>query len=113
MKKSKLVILAGFVLMLNLIWEFSHYGLYIDLTGIPSTTHLIIASITDLFLVSFIFFINSFFKKDIKWIEKPKKRDYTVIIISGMLIAIAIEVYSLSNNRWAYTEIMPTIWNWF
>src|SRR3989338_3534476 len=98
MKISKLIILFIFILSLNIIWEFSHYRLYIDLTGIPPTLHLIIASFTDLLLISLIFLINSFYKKDINWIEKPKKSDYTLIVI-----------YSTTNKRWAYTEAMPVI----
>ncbi len=109
MKKLKLIFLAIFVFILNLIWEFLHYKLYIDLTGIPSALHLIIASFTDLFLVFLIFFTISFFRRSIDWIENPKKLDYLVIFILGILIAMGIEYYSLSSQRWAYTELMPTI----
>ncbi len=109
MNKSKLILLGIFVLTFNLIWEFSHYRLYIDLTGIPSTLHLIIASFTDLILISFIFLIISVFRKSINWIESPKKSDYFIIILLGMTIAIIIEIYSLSNGRWAYTDLMPTV----
>ncbi len=104
-----ILVLAFIVLILNLIWEFSHYKLYIDLTGIPSTLHLIIASFADLFLIAFIFLSISLFRKTINWIEKPKKLDYFIIILFGLLIVIAIEIYSLSKGRWAYTELMPTI----
>ena len=109
MRKSKLFLLAFIVFILNLIWEFSHYRLYINLTGIPSTLHLIIASFTDLFLVLIIFLIISIFRKNINWIEKPQKQNYIIIIVLGMLIATVIEIYSLSNGRWSYTELMPTI----
>jgi len=109
MKKYKLVMLGMLILFFNLIWEFSHYRLYIDLTGIPSTIHLVIASFTDLLLISFIFLIISLFRRNMKWIVNPKKLDYLVIIILGVLIASAIEVYFVSNGRWAYTELMPTV----
>jgi len=109
MKRIILFRLASFVLIFNLIWEFSHYRLYVDLTGIPSTVHLIIASFTDLLLISFIFTIISIFRRSMKWIENPKKGDYIIIVSLGMLIAIGIEIYSLSNGRWSYTEFMPTI----
>ena len=109
MKKSKLIILAIIILGLNIVWEFLHYRLYIDLTGIPSTTHLIIASFADLFLVFLIFSIISIFNKSISWIENPHKLDYNIIILFGILIATIIEIYSLSNGRWAYTNLMPTI----
>ena len=109
MKKSRLFLLAFIVFFLNLIWEFSHYRLYVDLTGIPSTIHLIIASFADLFLVFLIFSINSLFRRSIKWIENPKKLDYANLAVFGVLIATSIEIYSLSKGRWAYTELMPTI----
>ncbi len=109
MKKIILIKLALIVLLLNLIWEFSHYGLYTDLTGIPSILHLIIASLTDLVLISLIFLIISVFRKNMGWIEGPKRSDYFIIILFGIIIAAIIEVYSLSNGRWAYTNLMPTI----
>ena len=109
MKKLKILYLALIVLTLNLIWEFSHYRLYFDLTGIPSTFHLIIASFTDVLLIFFIFAIVSLYRKNLTWIEKPKKLDYGIIVFLGILIASSIEVYSTTNNRWAYTDAMPTI----
>ena len=109
MKKSKLILLFTLILGLNLIWEFSHYRMYIDLTGIRPTIHLIIASFTDLILISLIFLINSIIKKDINWIENPKKLDYFFIIISGVIIAVIIEIYSITHDRWIYTDSMPTI----
>ena len=109
MKKSKLIVLAIFIFVLNIIWEFSHYRLYIDLTGIPSTINLIIASFTDLILISFIFLIISIFRRNIAWIENPNKADYFIIVVMGFLIAALIEIFSVSNNRWNYTELMPTI----
>ena len=109
MRKSKLSLLGFIILILNLIWEFSHYGLYIDLTGIPSTLHLIIASFTDLFLVLIIFLIISILRKNINWMEKTQKQDYMIIIVLSILIATVIEIYSLSNGRWSYTKLMPTI----
>ncbi len=109
MKSLKLIFLFIIILCLNLIWEFSHYGLYIDLTGIPSTNHIIIASFTDLLIISFILLINSVYNKNIKWLENPKNSDFVIIVLIGFLLATIIEVYSLSKGRWLYTEYMPTI----
>ena len=109
MKKSELFVLAVIILALNLIWEFSHFRLYVDLTGIPANLHLIWAGFVDLVLVSFIFGTNSFFRGSLDWIKKPKIGDYFVIVVLGMLIAIFIEVYSISNGRWVYTDSMPVV----
>ena len=139
MKRSRIFILGVLVLLLNVVWEFSHFRLYVDLTGIPKTQHLLIASFTDLILISLIFAINSLnqkvfmlrFKtfgcskcsthlecvvcqtlrhhKSMRWIEKPKFADYFFIVILGALISSVIEIYSVGIGRWAYTELMPTI----
>ena len=105
----KTIVLFLIILILNLFWEFSHYRLYIDLTGIPSTTHLIIASLTDVFLIGFMFMLMSLINKSVRWIDKPQLKDYLIIIIFSIIISITIELYSVSQGRWAYTSAMPTI----
>jgi len=56
-----------------------------------------------------IFLFISLKNKTISWINKPKKSDYIIIIITGFIIAIFIETINLNLGRWAYKEIMPTI----
>lgn len=109
MKKIKLFPLAIIILILSLIWEFAHSGLYNDLTGISKNTHLILAGFGDLFIIFLIFGIISIINKSFKWIKNPFKKDYLLIIIFGILIAIVIEVINLNLGRWAYTELMPVI----
>ena len=109
MKKKKIIFFALIVLVLNLIWEFSHYQLYNDLTGIPQTLHIIIASFSDVFWVFIIFFCVFLINRGIEWMENPTKKDYFLIVIFGLVIAILIEIINLNLGRWAYKEIMPTI----
>ena len=109
MNKKQFFSLGGIILVLNLIWEFSHYRLYLDLTGIPSTRHLIMASIMDVFLVFLIFFFISMINKNWNWTKKPDKKDYFLIILFGLMIALTIEIINLGLGRWAYTEAMPLI----
>jgi hypothetical protein len=111
MKKIKIFYLLLIILVLNLIWEFSHYQLYNDLTNIPGNIHLIIASFADVALVSSIFILVSLFNKNIKWIEKTKTKDYILIVIFGILIAAILEIINLNLGRWAYKAAMPTIFN--
>lgn len=107
--KTKFILIILTALILNIIWEFSHYKLYYDLTKIPSTPHLILASLTDMILITFIFLIISLKNKSIKWINKPALTDYLFIVLFGLLIAIIIEIVNLNLGRWAYTSAMPTI----
>ncbi len=107
--KKRLFIIGLIILLLNIIWEFSHYFLYIDLSGIPKNTHLIIASFTDMFTVLGIFAITSLKNKNFKWIEHPSKLDYFLVVFMGLAVAIFIELINLKLGRWEYTEAMPTL----
>ena len=107
---KKRFFIAGFItLILNIIWEFSHHSLYIDLSGIPKYPHLIIASFADMFIIIGIFMIVSLKNKNAGWINNPNKYDYLMIICLGLAIAIFIEVINLNLGRWQYTMAMPTI----
>ncbi len=105
----KVLILMSFVLILNLIWEFSHYFLYIDMSGILKKIHLICASLVDMIIIGLIFLFVSLKNNNIKWIEKPNIIDYFIIIILSLIISAFIELRALSTGRWAYTELMPTV----
>lgn len=109
--RIKIFLILIFTLALNLIWEFSHYQLYVDLTRIPSTFHLIGASFIDVFLIAIIFIAVSLKNKNIKWLKKPMKKDYLSLIIFGLILAFFWELINLNLGRWEYKEIMPTIFN--
>src|SRR3989344_8650244 len=101
--------LTFIILTLNIIWEFLHYQLYIDLSGIPSTVHLLMASGADILIILCVFLMNSYINKSLSWIYNPKAKDYLITIIICIIVAIFIELRALSIGRWAYTSSMPTI----
>ena len=101
--------LTFIILTLNIIWEFLHYQLYIDLSGIPSTVHLLMASGADILIILCVFLMNSYINKSSSWIYNPKAKDYLITIIICLIVAIFIELRALSIGRWAYTSSMPTI----
>ena len=103
------VLLVVVVFLLNLIWEYFHFSLYYDLTGIPKHQHLWLATLTDALIIGAVFLFISLFHKSIEWIKKPRKADYSVIIFSCLIIAISIETHALLTGKWAYKEIMPTL----
>ena len=109
MKKIQFILLGLIILILSLIWEFSHFQLYYDLTGIPKTPHLLIASIGDLFFIGIIFLAVSYKNKTMHWIKSPNRSDYLLIVLFGSLISILIEIINLDLGRWAYKEAMPVI----
>ena len=108
-KKVKIFFILSIVLILNLIWEFSHYRLYEDLTGIPKLYHIIAASFADMVIIAIILLIISLLNKNAEWLENPTKKDYFLIIFGSIIVAIIIEAYNLSIGRWEYNAQMPTI----
>src|SRR3990167_10415087 len=110
MNSSKRFLIVGLIiLILNLIWEFSHHSLYINLSEIPKYSHLIIASFTDMLIILGIFAIVSLKNKNLNWIKNPSKFDYLIVVFLGLIIAIFIEMINLNLGRWEYTGAMPTI----
>lgn len=107
--KKMFFIIALIALILNTIWEFSHYSLYIDLSGIPKYPHLIIASFTDMLIIQGILAIVSLKNKNFKWIKSPSKSDYLLVVFIGLVAAIFIELINLNLGRWTYAVAMPTI----
>jgi len=107
--KKTFFILGLIAFILNIIWEFSHNFLYIDLSGISKYPHLIIASFTDMLIILGIFVIISLKNKNLNWIKNPPRFDYLLVVFLGLIIAIFIEMINLNLGRWEYTGAMPTI----
>jgi len=107
--RKRFLLLIGVALVLNLIWEFSHYRLYVDLSGISPVPHLLLASFTDMIILTVIFSAISLKNKNLEWIQKPSRLDYVLIVVFGILVATFIELRALRIERWAYQELMPTI----
>ena len=108
--KSRIILFFSLVLILNLIWEFSHYGLYNAYIPIKGNFLLIIAGFLDMFFVGLIFLLVSLKNRKINWIKKPRIGDYTLIVLSGLLISILIEIISINFLRlWSYKPGMLLI----
>ena len=110
MTTKKRFFIAGLIaLILNIIWEFLHNFLYVDLSGIPKYSHLIIAFFADMLIIFGIFAIVSLKNKNLNWIKNPSKFDYLMVVFLGLIIAIFIEMINLNLGRWEYTAAMPTL----
>ncbi len=108
-KYYRFLLVVSLTFVLNVIWEFSHYGLYNDLSGIAANLHLIMASFTDMLIILFVFLAVSLKNRGFEWIKKPKLFDYVLIVILCLIVAIGIESWALSIGRWSYKDSMPTI----
>lgn len=109
MKIQRFFMLLDLFFMLNLLWEFLHYPLYNDFSGMARIPRVLAASFFDMIILSSIFLAISIKNRNLRWIEKPGKGDYAAIIILGIITAVAIEAKALLLGEWNYKKLMPTI----
>lgn len=108
--KNRFLTTGLIALILNIIWEFSHYFLYIDSSGISKYPHLLMASLADMTIIFVVYGIISIKNKSLNWIKNPIMSDYLSVIFAGITIAFFIEKINLNMERWSYTDMMPTIY---
>lgn len=102
-----IIFITAFIL--NLIWEVSHFNLYIcNLPGSYSSM-ILRATLIDALIILGIYYIIALINKNTKWIFTNKKLNYLITIILGTIIAVYIELNALNQDRWSYTQFMPTI----
>lgn len=111
MKIKYFLLLICLILLTNLIWEFLHYPLYFDFSGMAKYPRLILASFGDLLLITLILAINSLKNRNMRWLNKPSKFDYIIIVLAGIIIAVIVELNALARGDWAYKKSMPTVSN--
>ena len=115
MKKKKLILVLSLIFLISLFWEVSHSFLYNwNILPLENDVYyyvpkIIYSSLGDLVLISIIFFIVSLKNKRISWIDKPNKLDYLIIILSGIIVAVFVEVRADIYNKWSYNELMPIL----
>ncbi len=105
-----LFIIALFAFLFNLAWEVMHSPLYKTVTDMSVQEYIpriLRASLGDIVMILIIFIFISIINKSITW--KLNKNNVTLSIISGIIIAIAFELFAQYTNRFAYNSAMPII----
>ena len=120
MKKNLgLTIIFVFIVafFINLLWEMAHSLLY-DWNTLPLENNvpffvvtIFLSTIGDGVYILVIFFINSLIRNNTTWILNPRRFDYIMVSILGVLAAIFIEVKAQISGKWSYNEYMPTIFS--
>ena len=90
--------LAAFAL--NMIWEFAHSVLYANYQGGEITNFILFrAAVWDATII-LVLVISTY----------ALKTNRTVfIVIGGLVVSVAIELWALQTGRWAYDISMPLI----
>ena len=113
--KKQLILLLILFFLLNLFWEVSH-SLLFDWNQPPLQNNvefyiqrILFSTFGDLVILTIMFAIISLKNKSWKWINKPSRIDYVLVIILGTIFAIFIEIRASIQGRWHYNQFMPTI----
>jgi len=85
--------------VLNLFWEFGQSGLYQSYPDfVPYWLCLIFAAVIDAILVVVIL-----------WFAQKFKHQYGIMVLTGLFIALTIELLVLNLNWWSYSPSMPLV----
>lgn len=110
MKFDKNIYTVGLIaLLLNIVWEYSHHSLYTSTTGMPEYLNLTIAALIDMLLIFGIIGLISLVNRSWQWLNDPKKFDYLLIILVGLLAGVIVELVGFGLGLWHYTGNMPLI----
>ncbi len=99
--------------LLNFLWESLHapflYTCCQDKTPAQFIQLILYASSIDGLMVLLMYGLVSLFSRSIKWINKITRLNIFGFILTGIVIAILIEVRAILTNRWEYSVLMPTL----
>ncbi len=89
-------------LILNAVWELVQMPLYVvDVSGWECWMLCLRASVWDALIITGVYYL----------IDTPSRKNrYTLAVAACILIAIFIEYRALNEGRWAYSQLMPTLW---
>ncbi len=106
-----LFILYVVAVAVNYLWELAQSPLYVGMNDFSVVWwHCFVASIGDGFLVLLIFGVGWLIFGQTRWYERPKARGYALMLVSGLVISISVELVATQLARqWAYTDNMPRV----
>jgi hypothetical protein len=100
MKKLTFIFLSAFAL--NFVWENLHAVLYANYKNGPITEWILLrATFWDALMLTalaLLFIKANYFRKRQWW-----------MLVFGIALGVAIEMWALGTHRWAYAPAMPTV----
>ncbi len=97
--------------LVNFLWEVPQMALY-EWWGASWSVGLLVcfqAALGDGLLVLALYGLGYAFFRRREWILQPGVAGYSLLVLAGMVIAVAIEMQALAWGRWAYNARMPII----
>ena len=115
--KKQLILLLILFFLFNLFWEVAHSSLYDwNLPSLQNNvpyyiSRILLSTFGDFIILSFMFIVISLKNRSYKWLNKPSKMDYVIIVLLGISFAIVIEINAFIKEKWHYTKFMPTLFD--
>lgn len=97
--------------VLNYFWELGQAFLFVGMDSWENIWwHCFVASLGDGLIVWAIYATGWCFFARVDWFIKPRLNGYAVMLMTGLIIAVAIELLAVHVlQRWAYTPDMPVL----
>ena len=95
----------------NYVWEMAQMPLYQDMPFAALSSWLLCfrASLGDGLIIVTIWTLGAGLYKQARWFRPLRRGPALLLLASGALIAVAIELHALANQRWAYSDLMPIV----
>ena len=95
----------------NYVWEMAQMPLYQDMPFAALSSWLLCfrASLGDGLIIVMIWALGAGLYKQVRWFRPLRLGPALLLLASGALIAVAIELHALANQRWAYSDLMPIV----
>lgn len=103
--------LYGIAVAVNFLWEVPQMALYEwwDASWAIGLLICFQAALGDGLLVLALYGFGYVLFRRREWILQPGVAGYTLLVLAGLVVAVAIEMHALAWNRWSYNTLMPLI----
>lgn len=107
------IIAIVLTLLFHYVWEMGQAGLFKDFAGVSFLRHALIcllASFGDLAIAVAAYFVTAAVFRQPAWAIQDNWHWPALLWVAlGLVVAVAIERWSLAERRWAYSPAMPTL----
>jgi hypothetical protein len=96
---------------INFIWEMAQMPLYENMPfdSVYAWWLCFRASLGDGVIVLLIWSAGWALFRTRAWFHPLRGANSVVLVVTGAVIAVAIEIHALGAGRWAYTDLMPIV----